>query len=190
MSLSVTIEGFDQARQVLDALPDKFQVQTIRKVFRKAAKPLIDDAKARLLAHDPNFSKLADAIGFIPVRTKDPIVLVGIRAKGKYKETGYIGHWIEYGVSGIKTKTSKRLSKPEDESYRFWVARVSKGGRYRNDIPPQPFMRPAIDSKRGTMEGTVLVEMENHLYSETQKALARHRKRSSSASYAKAKERI
>jgi hypothetical protein len=191
MAVTAHIEGFDQARNVLDVLPDKFQVQVIRKMFRKAGQPVINDAKSRVVAHNPNLKKLADAIGFIPVRTKDPIVLIGIRVKGKYKHTGYIGHWIEYGVSGIKSQTWKSSTQPtpKDSSYRIWVASVPVGDYYRHDIPPQPFMRPAIDGKKTQVQGDVTLQFEQHLHTETEKALRRYRKGNSGAGYARAKNR-
>lgn len=189
MAVSIEIQGFKEAQAVLADLPDKFQAKVIRTIFNKAAKPLIAEARSRLLQHDPNYKNLADAIGTIPVRTNDPIVVVGIRAKGKYKDSGYIGHWVEYGVSGVKLKTSRTLTKPEDESYRIWVAKVPEGGRYRNDIPPQPFMRPAIDAKTGSIRTEVNAAFGDHLYRETEKALARTKGLSASA-YAKAKGRI
>lgn len=188
MATTVEIQGFAEARAVLHGLPDKFQVQTVRNIFKKAAKPLIDDAKNRLLAHDPNYARLAAAIGFIPVSTRDLIVLVGVRAKGKYKDIGFIGHWVEYGVSGIKTTTSRNLSKEQDASYRFYVSRVPKGGRYRNDIPPQPFMRPAIDAKMATMTNEVGASFQKHLYRETEKAIRKAGGFNATA-YAKAKGR-
>jgi hypothetical protein len=174
MRASFQIEGFDEARKVLDVLPDKIQVQTIRKIFRKAAMPIIKDARSRVISYNPKLKKLADAIGFIPVRTNDPILLAGIRAKGAYKDKGYIGHWVEYGVSGIKKKTSRTLTREGDESFRFFVARIKKGERYRGDIAPQPFMRPAIDSKSNEVKKIVAVEMENHIHAETEKALRRY----------------
>lgn len=105
MGSTVQIQGFSEATAVLAALPDKLQAQALRKMFTKASRPLIADAKSKLLAHDPNYKKLASAIGVIPVRTNDPVVVVGVRAKGKFKDIGFIGHWVEYGVSGIKKKT-------------------------------------------------------------------------------------
>lgn len=176
MATMFQIEGFVEAQQVLDKLPDKFQKQTINIMLRKSAKIFIDDAKSRCLSHGSSYSKLADAIGIIPIRTDNPVVIAGIRAKGKFKYTGYIGAWVEYGVSGIKRKLSSTVRKSGDESFRGWVGKVKKGGRYRDDQPPRPFMRPAADSKSGAVQADVVKQFEEHLYSETEKALARYGK--------------
>jgi len=179
MAVSVEIQGFKEASQVLDTLPDKIQATVLRSIFRKAARPLINDAKSRLLGHDPNLGRLADAIGVISVSTNDPVVVVGVRAKGKYKDIGYIGHWIEYGVSGIKKGYSRNLTREGDDSYRIWVSSVKKGERYRKDIPPKPYMRPAIDSQRSGIASDVRDKLDTYLYTETQKALTRYMKKKS-----------
>ena len=186
MSATIEIQGFQEARQVLEALPDKMQAQVIRRIFTKASRPLIQDARGRLLSYNPAYRKLADAIGSIPISSKAPIVIIGVRAKGKYKDVGFIGHWVEYGVSGIKNKTSRTLTKAGDESYRFWVASVQKGGRYRRDIPPQPYMRPAIDGRTPGIQKEVADSFAKHLYNETEKMV---RKTMSAKAYAIAKGR-
>jgi len=175
MAATFTIQGFDEARMVMDVLPDKLQAKVLRKMFMKAAKPMVADAQSRVTAHDPGYRKLAKAIGFIPTNANRALILVGVRAKGPFKDVGYYGHWVEYGVSGVKNKTSKTITKPEDESYRFWVAKVKRGGRYRNDIAPQPFMRPAIDTKKETVKKDVIAQMELTLYAETEKALRKYK---------------
>lgn len=170
----VTIQGFEEAKKVLDSLPDKFQKQVVNIILRKSAKIFIDSAKSKCLAYGAEFTKLADSIGIIPVKTENPVVVAGIRVKGKYKYTGYIGAWVEYGVRGIKTKLSSTVKKQGDESFRMWVGKVKKGERYRDDQPPRPFMRPAADSTREPMQADVARQFENHLYSETEKALRRY----------------
>lgn len=189
MAVSVSISGIDEARQILDVLPDKLQAQVLRKMFKKAAQPVIDDARSRVQAHDPGYKKLAAAIGFIPISTSSPTVIVGVRAKGQFKDVGFYGHWVEYGVSGIKSKSSKTLTKPEDESFRFWVSSVKKGGRYRNDIPPQPYMRPAVDSRISSIQANVSKQIGETLYLETEKAVKRYKARDMASAYSKAKGR-
>ena len=85
----------------MDALPDKLQRQTILPILRKSTRPLINTAKSKLLSHGQNYSSLAKSIGNIPAKSKNAIIYVGPRVKGKWKYIGYYAAWVEYGVKGI-----------------------------------------------------------------------------------------
>lgn len=173
----IVLEGFDEAKKMLDELPDKFQKQTLQLMMRKAVKPFIDQAKSNLLNHGAQYHELADAIGYIPTRkTENAVVIAGIRAKGKFKYVGYIGAWVEYGVKGIKRKLSSTVRKEGDESFRGWVGSVKKGERYRDDQPPRPFMRPAADQKRAEVQAMMADQLANRLYDETQRSIRRYQK--------------
>jgi hypothetical protein len=175
MSVTIKIEGFDEARKTLEDLPKNFQKQTVLLIFRRSGQIFVNEAKARCNALGNSFSKLADSIGFIPVRTEEnPVVVMGIRVKGKYKYVGYIGAWVEYGVSGVKKKLSSSVKKEGDETFRAWVGRIPKGGRYRKDQPAQPFMRPALDAKVEPVRKDVISRMEEELYKATQNSLKRY----------------
>lgn len=175
------IENIKECKQLLDALPDKLQKNVLMRLFKKHAQRLVDEERRRLLAYGNEYGKLADAIGIMGVKSKDPVLIVGIRAKGKYKYTGYIGHWVEYGVSGVKNKLStsvdyKATYLDEKDQKFLWVSKIERGQRYRKDQKPRPFMRPALDSMHQPILDGVVSDISQHLYTETEKAVNRYMK--------------
>lgn len=181
--ITAKVEGFDAARKVLDVLPDKFQRKIVNKFFRRALKIFTRAAQQNLLQYGGQYSDLAKAIGVLTPkasRTKgNPVMIAGIRVKGKYKYTGYYGHWIEYGVRGVKSKLSSsdhRKGDGQDKKFRVIVARKEKGERYRADQPPRPFMRPAVDQTRPTVESSVIIDMQEHIDKEVGKQVQRLKK--------------
>jgi hypothetical protein len=181
MKISTNIQGFDEAVKILDAVNSKLQKRVIERIFKKSVLPLQQRMKSNLISQGANFTALADAIGFITARSEKnhPLVITGIRVKGKYKYTGYYGAWIEYGVKGVKTKKSASIHKvgSGDDTFRMWVASVPMGGAYRHDIPEQPFMRPAIDAMHPTVRMSAENGMQTFVHSEVQKAVAQNNKR-------------
>lgn len=148
MSSSITIEGFDEAIKALDKLPDKFQRQAILPMLRRSTRPMIRKARSRLLAHGNQYKKLAKSIGNITAKSKNPIIYVGPRVKGKWAYIGYIAHWVEYGVKGVKSAKGGKARSEKDKIYAPIVALIPTGGQYRQDQPAKPFMRPAIDAEK------------------------------------------
>jgi len=97
---------------------------------------------------------------------KSIIVIKGRKGKSAKYPTVYIGpnlrkddawkakFW-EYGVSGIKKKSRRVQDKNYDQEFASKVANVKKGQRYRVDIIPRPFMRPAIDQTDGQVRSSI-----------------------------------
>lgn len=175
------IENIKECKQLLDSLPDKLQKNVLMRIFKRHASRLVDDERRRLLAHGNQYNKLADAIGIMGVKSPHPVMIVGIRAKGKYKYSGYIGHWVEYGTSGVKQKKSVgkdfKVEYLDEKDQKFlWVSRVGRGERYRMDQKPRPFMRPAVDSMEKEIVNGVVEDLSSHLFEETQKAVNRYNK--------------
>lgn len=173
------VQGFDEATKALSVLSNKLQKNVLLKIFRKSTKAMITAARQKVISYGSQYSGFARSIGNITARTKkDPVLLVGPRVKGKWKFVGYIGHWIEYGTSGIiksKGRSWKRTSKSEEFGKR--VGKIQKGGRYRKDQPAKPYMRPAIDSTKPVVQQKVTENLQNYMHKEVEKAIAKIKKR-------------
>jgi len=163
MNITFEIKDLKRVRRQMDALPDKLQRQTILPILRKSTRPLINTAKSKLLSHGQNYSSLAKSIGNITAKSKNAIIYVGPRVKGKWKYIGYYAAWVEYGVKGIKKSRGGSAKKAKDKSYAGYVAGIKKGGRYRKDQPARPFMRPAIDNQKSNIGGLLTKNFAKYL---------------------------
>jgi len=176
MADGITIKHQDFANiiNVLDQLPDKLQKKTVERVMKKGVRKFTNQAKANLRAYGAQYNSLANAIGPIPTwKTRNPLVIIGIRAKGKWKYVGYIGHWVEYGVSGVKQKESSSVKWDGDDIFRFMNQDLERGEKYRIDIPPKPFMRPAADRTRNIVRSEVFAGLQTDVDKEVKKTLSK-----------------
>jgi hypothetical protein len=163
MKASVEIQGFEAAIKALDVLPDKFQRQTILAMFRRSTRPMIRAARSKLLSYGSEYNKLSKSIGNITAKSRNAIIYVGPRIKGKWKTIGYIAHWVEYGTRGVKKSRGGTARTDKDKEFGKWVSGIALGGSYREDQPAKPFMRPAIDSQSGNVAKLVSTNFEKHL---------------------------
>lgn len=174
VQITSSIEGFDRAVKALDALPDKFQKRALMPMLRRSTRPMIRAARSRLLAYGSSYKNLSKSIGNITAKSRNAIIYVGPRVKGKWKFIGYIAHWVEYGTKGIKGKGSGTRSwSRTDKNVQFgeWVGGIPKGGRYRSDQPAKPFMRPAIDSEKNNVAKLVTQNFRDHLQTQINRLL-------------------
>ena len=156
MQITAKIEGLDQAVKALDQLPEKWQRNALLNMLRRSTRPMIRAARSRLLSHGSNYKKLSQSIGNITAKSKNAIIYVGPRVKGKWRFVGYIAHWVEYGTKGVKTSRGGRAKNERDRDFAPIVARVPLGGKYRDDQPAKPFMRPAIDNTKNQVADNVV----------------------------------
>ena len=128
MQPTFKIQGAKEINKMFGDLPKQInQYNLWKSLWRKIAKPALNDAKARA---PKKSGQLANSIGFYTTRnTKNFMGLyLGPRVRGAYRskgKSGYYGAWIEYG----------------DE--------VMFGGKARGKA--QKFMKPAWDGNKMRM---------------------------------------
>lgn len=173
MQTRIEIEGFAEMVKMLDQLPDRLQKQAILNIERKSTKPIIQAARAKLKGKGTG--DLVASIGNITAISKNPIIYVGPRLKGKYKDTGYTAMWVEYGTKGIIKKKGKKggYKRAKDNPDFAWIGALKKGSRYRADQPAKPFMRPAIDEKTPAVKDLFISNMKEYLNDTVAKAIAK-----------------
>jgi len=140
----IQFQGIDELGEVLASLGDKFGGQVVDKILRKAAQPMLKRAK-ELSSNADVTGDTTKSIGIIANRKTNTIKL-GPRRGGGFK--GYHAHLLEYGTAPhiIRAKAAGGLLK--------------FGGTYAQEvhhpgIAPQPFMRPAFDSKKDEAIGII-----------------------------------
>lgn len=133
------VEGFRELDKVLGELPQAFRRSVVLSALRKAARPMIKDARARAL------------------RGSNP------RKRGSKKqrdsgEAETIGH----GADSIRVKAMRATSKNEatvaiGPSAKHWYMSFVEFGTSRQS--PRPFLRPAFQVHRQRMIQTFGIEL-------------------------------
>lgn len=125
------LEGADLVQKAFSKLYDSPEFKNILPTLKKAAKPLVDEAKMLVPVDDGELKK---SIGAIDGRGegKGRQIYVGPRRGKGPNGKGYHGHLVEYGSPMRK------------------IREVKKGnermlGKNIGPMPAQPFLRPAWD---------------------------------------------
>jgi HK97 gp10 family phage protein len=146
VKLSVT--GVKEIDQLLKGMPSQLTHNVLAQAHTAAAKPLVD--RAKLLAPEGPTGNLVDSIGTerLPRGTAEiGQVQAGPRRSRKHK--GHAGHLVEYG-------TKKR---------------ANKSGANRGTMPKTPFMKPAFDSTKNQIEGSIAEQIGRKLFSYMKRTL-------------------
>ena len=146
MAQGIRLDGFAELEETLTGLSNAtFAKSIVRASLRKAAKPLIQSARAKVMGYSPTVgksitvnyeSKDGATIAIGPKRKNDKLVYLSGDLAMFAAGTGrnpWFAHFIEFGTSGI--------------------GRFKKKGRtrYREDQPARPFMRPAFEETKEEM---------------------------------------
>lgn len=104
MDISVNSQQIESLREFFDGLSAADQRRIFLTAFRRAAKPIITEAKATVPRRTGN---LARSIGSIAV-ANEAAILVGAKKSGGYK--GWHGHLIENGTVNRFRKTKNNAA--------------------------------------------------------------------------------
>ncbi|MDO7851396.1 HK97-gp10 family putative phage morphogenesis protein [Hymenobacter convexus] len=134
-SSGVKIKGIEGLDQVLAGFDDKFGAQVLDKMLRKAAGPMVREAK-RLSSNADVTGETTKSIGIVANR-KAGSITIGPRRGNGYK--GYHAHLLEYGTAPhlIKAKAAAGLL--------HWAGGAAHQVQHPGSAA-QPFMRPAFDA--------------------------------------------
>jgi len=141
------IDGYKEATKVLKELDKVTQKKVVLSILRKASRPIINSAKAKVAGTS---KRLAKSIRFGQIRSAKKIA-GSIKPRGK---DAWYSHFIEFGTSGIVLKPGGYKRDSDNPAF-GWVGTIQKGKRYREDQPAKPFMRPAISENKGRTEGLI-----------------------------------
>jgi len=150
MSVRISVTGDKELDSKLKAMSAKMSHSVLGAAHYAAAKPLIE--KARLLAPEGPNGYLVDSIGAIKTPSKKANevgeVKAGPRRRAPYK--GFHGHLVERGTKERETKS----------------------GANRGVMPEHPFMEPAFNQTKGTIESRIRTELKKQILSVVKKGRA------------------
>lgn len=175
-SVRVSVEGFQELSDKIKELAnDKDKRKESLAILRQIAKPTVTAAQGFVpVSKERHYSRgkwimpgtLKKSLGVINVKSDNPTVAVGARAKRKYD--GWYGAFVheghEYFASGISgrqsfsmvrrsrsvsvTNTRKGSAKNKKRKTKVERAKLRKAGRARM-TKPQPFLDKAYEQTKG-----------------------------------------
>lgn len=144
MSQDIRVEGLSELREtLLKRLPEKLQGKALQGALRKAATPIVRQARQRA---PENTGRLRKAIYSYRDRKSTKTRegrLIGVRSGKRFgTKDAYYWKFLEFG-HGVISRTKK------SEAGRV-LGTPSKGwfGREVKAYPARPFMRPAFESQK------------------------------------------
>lgn len=105
----VDIRGLDQVKKRMKQLPKRLQKRAIRSGAKRAARPLIREARSilstKIKDKERSTGNLRKSIGNTHARMRKYVgIWVGPRSKGKFKGMGNHAVMVEYGTYGKRFK--------------------------------------------------------------------------------------
>jgi hypothetical protein len=131
----VNVKGLAQLGRFLEELPGKMARNVVSGGLRAGAKPIRDDARARI--HSVS-GELAKGIK-IKTKTQGTQVIARVVVGGKH---GFIGHMLEYTGAAPHLITAQHGNALDIGG--TLVAEIHHPG-----FQPKPYLRPALDAKAG-----------------------------------------
>ena len=134
---TLKLRGAKEMARLLRKLPKRVTAKILKRVLRKASRPVIIAAKARV---PKKFRVLEKSIGSSFLRTRKPrkeVIKIGPRTGKKALNNGWYGHLVEFGTKSHTIKADP-LVFSIDGDLKF-VSQVTIPS-----IAPQPFLGPAF----------------------------------------------
>lgn len=161
-----TVRGADELSRRLRDLGPKLNERYVKRIMRSAGQEVVRAAKANVTAIDSGL--LRESLGLVVRvnrRTGRVLVVVGPRGDAQFtmvdSRTGKLvkrptkyAHLVEFGTQPhqiIRRGISKRTGRP-------WVQVIQHPG-----TPARPFMRPAFDVARGSVQARIQRDIEKGL---------------------------
>lgn len=163
MAEILTFEGFDELRAAFDLLDRNVQRKVVKQALEGVAKPIATMAEGIARTNSFDTGALADSIMHTKVRADK-------RRRGRFSvsigpdfnsEVDYsffveTGHKIGARKGNVKTKT---ITDPDTLQKRQVVVRDNR----EIDVPPEPFLRPAVDAHKEAFARMMTEEMDKAL---------------------------
>lgn len=134
MRVKMTVSGVDEIRRRLERLGVDTAQEYIREAGREGAKVIQEDASERIQL-GPHRDHLRDSIVIEETREQDGRIDFAI---GPDKDH-YWGRFVEFGHAVVRV--TNRIKGPSGRTKRRITINLGQ-------VPPHPFLRPALDTKR------------------------------------------
>lgn len=140
--LKVKVEGYEQAKKILDELPNNMQKRMLLAALRGSAKPMLQSAKAKVPIKSGKLKKTLKIVRFKDRNASKSEVAVAVkpvfeRTSKKGAVNQFYGKFIHEGTADVrKSRKGKFLVFENQEGDKVFVKSV-KG------IKPSPFLEQA-----------------------------------------------
>lgn len=135
MNVSISFTGVREIDQILANLPKELNHKILGAAHAAAAKPLVE--REKLLAPEGPTGHLVDSIGLIKSSFKRADSLGEVIVGPRRRRGGQHAHLVEFGT---RRRTNKR-------------------GANRGIMPKHPFVQPAFNQEKGTVERGIALEV-------------------------------
>lgn len=150
------LDGYDEARAVIEKLDRVTQKKVVLSILRKASRPIVRSAQGKAQTVSV---RMAKSIRFRQIRSAKKIS-GSIKPGGK---DAWFAHFVEFGTSGIIKKGGGYKRESDNPAFARWVGKLARGARFRKDQPERPFMRPAIDEQESNTKNIMINSFKNEI---------------------------
>lgn len=147
--LTLKVEGYVEAKRILDQLPNTMQKRMLAAALRASAKPMLRSARGKVPVRSGKLKKLLRIVRFKDRNAPKSEVDIAVkpvfeRTKKKGAVNEYYGKFIHEGTKDPRTSKKGKLLVFDDAQGRKVFVRSTKG------IKPTPYLEQAYaqDSER------------------------------------------
>lgn len=161
--MSVSFSTSPELKRNIKTLQNRFGIRYTRTLLKKAAKPMLDKAKANSLRVDSSLAIYKSLA--LANEPRESAIRLGVRLDKKYgdgdeKRVPFYYHWLENGVS-------PHVIKPKRRSHLYFFSKgkhiVTKSVQHTG-LKPRPFLRPAWDSTQQQVYKNVADEVRKGIF--------------------------
>lgn len=134
----VTLKGFKQLEKKLLGLEKKVAKKLVRRALRDGAKIIHQEARLRVPVKTGRLRR-SIKVKAAKKRKKHQVAIIVQCGEGDFVGDTFYGGMIEFGYEKVP------VYRGSDGRFRS----AKRGTQPTTTVPPQPFMRPAFDSKKG-----------------------------------------
>lgn len=163
--MEIKVEGLDDLRILLQQkLPDDIQKRALLATLNKAAKPIIQEARARAPVLTGRMKKAIYSFRSRKSTKEKAVVMIGVKSGHKYgAKDAYYWRWVEFGRGVVKVGKKRGARRGGERARSLGNPTVGWFGKEVKAAPAKPFMRPAFEAKkteaievfRATMKGEI-----------------------------------
>lgn len=148
--IEVKVEGLKELHELLTRkLPDEIQVRAVHPALTKAAKPIIDEARARVPVKTGKVRRSIYSYRDRDSTKTKAIRSISVRSGRRFgAKDAFYWKWVEFG-RGESVIGKKRGARRGGERARsLGTPATGFFGKKVKAVPPRPFMRPAFEAKK------------------------------------------
>jgi len=140
--LTLKVDGYAEAKRILDELPTTMQKRMLSAALRASAKPMLQSARGKVPVRSGKLKKQLRIVRYKDRNTSKSEVAVAVkpvfeRTKKKGAANEYYGKFIHEGTADPRTSKKGKLLVFDDAQGKMVFVRSTKG------IKPTPFLEQA-----------------------------------------------